>query len=180
MEFLKELDYSIAFFIRKHINTPGLNRVLSRINRGEALLLIIVPFLIYGTIYKTLPHSWWITFFYTALVSYANDRFVLVLKKAISRKRPLLTVAGKIDENPDMKHSFPSAHAANSMTAVILLVFLFGFPPWFLVFTFLAGLGRLLSLHHFPSDVAGGWLIGCLSGGLGLFFGSWLFAYFNI
>ena len=73
-----------------------------------------------------------------------------------------------MDSNPDMKHSFPSAHSANSMTALFLLVAGFQFPPAMLAFSFLAGIGRLLSLHHFFSDVMGGWLIGLMVGMLGL------------
>ncbi|TGM19065.1 phosphatase PAP2 family protein, partial [Leptospira stimsonii] len=98
-------------------------------------------------------------------------------KKLIARKRPLITVAGKVDSNPDMKHSFPSAHAANSMTAVLILVFLFKFSPALILISFLAGFGRLLSLHHFVSDVIGGWIIGSIFGAMGLFFGSALLRF---
>lgn len=176
---LGRADYVAAKFIRERLHYPWLNRILSRVNRGEMMLLIIAPYLAYATWIGILPHPGWIVLPYTGLVAYANDRFVLFLKKVISRKRPLITVVGKIDENPDMKHSFPSAHASNSMAAVILLVFLFGFPEWFLLLSLLAGIGRLLSLHHFPSDVLGGWLIGSGFGFLGLLLGRSLISLFT-
>lgn len=91
-----------------------------------------------------------------------------MLKKKISRQRPLITVIGKVDANPDMKHSFPSAHSANSMTVLSILVFGFTFPPFILLFSFMAGIGRLFSLHHFFSDVIGGWFIGMIIGLLGI------------
>lgn len=138
------------------------------------MLLLILPYLAYAGINGLLPYPWWSVIPYTGIVAYANDRFVLFLKKLISRKRPLVTVAGKVDGNPDMKHSFPSAHASNSMTAALILVYLFGFPEWFLLASLMAGIGRLLSLHHFPSDVLGGWVIGTCFGSLGLFLGRWL------
>lgn len=168
---LGRADYAAALFIREKIHGPRLNRILSRINRGEMMILIVIPYLAYAAWKNILPYPWWIVLPYTGIVSYANDRFVLFLKKSIARKRPLITVAGKVDGNPDMKHSFPSAHASNSMTASLLLVFLFGFPEWFLVLSLMAGIGRLLSLHHFPSDVLGGWLIGSGFGLLGLLLG---------
>lgn len=175
LSFLKRADYAVANFIRKNIHGPILNRILSRINRGEMMLLLIIPYLAYAAKNGLLPYPWWIVIPYAGVVAYANDRFVLFLKKKISRKRPLVTVAGKVDGNPDMKHSFPSAHASNSMTASLILVFLFGFPEWFLVVSLMAGIGRLLSLHHFPSDILGGWVIGACFGGLGLLLGSRLF-----
>ncbi|TGK03248.1 phosphatase PAP2 family protein [Leptospira langatensis] len=168
------MDYAVALFIRENIHGPRLNRILSQINRGEMMLLLIIPYLAYAAWNHLLPYPWWIVIPYAGLIAYANDRSVLALKKIISRKRPLITVAGKVDQNPDMKHSFPSAHASNSMTAALVLVFLFGFPEWFLVLSLMAGIGRLLSLHHFPSDVIGGWVIGTCFGSLGLFLGRWL------
>ena len=86
----------------------------------------------------------------------------------VSRPRPLETVMGKIDGNPDMKHSFPSAHSGNSMTVVSILIFGFGFPPVIFGFTLLAGIGRLISLHHYFSDIMAGWLIGLLIGIAGI------------
>lgn len=177
LSVFERIDYAIAMFIREKIHSPILNRTLSRINRGEIMLVLILPYLAYAAWQGVLPYPWWIVIPYSGLVAYANDRFVLVLKKLIARKRPLITVAGKVDQNPDMKHSFPSAHASNSMTAALILVFLFGFPEWFLVLSFMAGVGRLLSLHHFPSDVLGGWLIGTCFGSLGLFLGRWLLPF---
>ncbi len=174
LSFLSRADYATANFIREKIHNPTLNRVLSRINRGEMTLLIIIPYLIYAETNHSLPYPWWIVIPYAGLVAYTNDRFVLFLKKRISRKRPLITVVGKVDSNPDMKHSFPSAHASNSMTAALILVYLFGFPQWFLAISLMAGIGRLISLHHFPSDVIGGWVIGTFFGGLGLLLGFWL------
>lgn len=102
---------------------------------------------------------------FTGVFAFITDRLVLLIKKIISRKRPLLSVSGKEDKNPDMKHSFPSAHAANSMVVVVILVLGFHLPGYFFLFPLFAGIGRLLSLHHYVSDVAGGWIIG---GGIGI------------
>lgn len=160
IDIVDQIDFSLSTWIRTNLHNPRLNRILSKINRGEVFLLILLPFLY---LKNDLPIVWYWVLLFTGLITYANDRFVLFLKKLIARKRPLITIAGKVDSNPDMKHSFPSAHAANSMTAVLILVLLFKFSPALILISFLAGVGRLLSLHHFVSDVIGGWMIGTIS-----------------
>ncbi|XDD50289.1 phosphatase PAP2 family protein [Leptospira sp. WS92.C1] len=174
IQIVDQIDFSLSTWIRANLHNPKLNHVLSKINRGEMFLLFLLPFLY---LKSNLPISWYFVLLYTGLITYANDRFVLFLKKLIARKRPLITVAGKVDSNPDMKHSFPSAHAANSMTAVLILVFLFQFSPALILVSFLAGVGRLLSLHHFVSDVIGGWVIGSIFGFLGFFLGRALLSF---
>ncbi|TGK11079.1 phosphatase PAP2 family protein [Leptospira stimsonii] len=174
IQLVDKIDFSLSTWIRANLHNPRLNHILSKINRGEVFLIILLPFLF---LKNDLPIAWYWVLLFTGTVTYANDRFVLFLKKLIARKRPLITVAGKVDSNPDMKHSFPSAHAANSMTAVLILVFLFKFSPALILISFLAGFGRLLSLHHFVSDVIGGWIIGSIFGAMGLFFGSALLRF---
>ena len=153
---LIQIDLAISGFIRDRIKNKTLDRILSRINRGETLLLIlIISFFFY-------PNNsfWGITklILHVGLISYITDRLVLFMKKTISRKRPLIRVMDNQDKNPDMKHSFPSAHAANSMVSIF-------------IFSLFAGLGRLITLHHFLSDILGGWGIGLVIGllNLGLF-----------
>lgn len=169
IQIVDQIDFSFSTWIRTKLHNPKLSHILSKINRGEIFLVILLPLLY---LKNDLPFAWYWVLLFTGLVTYANDRFVLFLKKLIARKRPLITVAGKVDSNPDMKHSFPSAHAANSMTAVLILVLLFKFSPALILISFLAGVGRLLSLHHFVSDVIGGWIIGTIFGFTGLFLGS--------
>lgn len=72
------------------------------------------------------------------------------------------------DKNPDMKHSFPSAHAANSMVSIFILVTVYNYSPYFFALSIFAGVGRLITLHHFLIDILGGWSIGLLIGLLNL------------
>ncbi|MBP7280270.1 MAG: phosphatase PAP2 family protein [Leptospiraceae bacterium] len=166
---LIQIDLAISGFIRDRIKNKTLDRILSRINRGETLLLIlIISFFFY-------PNNsfWGITklILHVGLISYITDRLVLFMKKTISRKRPLIRVMDNQDKNPDMKHSFPSAHAANSMVSIFILVTVYHYSPLFFLFSLFAGLGRLITLHHFLSDILGGWGIGLVIGllNLGLF-----------
>lgn len=165
MSFFSTLDLKITLWIQRWIHNPKLSWVLSRINRGEFLALILIPVMLLSEKYR--PS--WISIPYILLFAYMTDRMVLSLKKFFSRKRPLVSVMGKVDSNPDMKHSFPSAHSANSMVVGTILVF--AFHESYLVFalSLFAGIGRLITLHHFLSDILGGWAIGLLFGLFGSF-----------
>ncbi|WP_108977866.1 phosphatase PAP2 family protein [Leptospira ryugenii] len=166
MNLISETDLRFSQWIKKYLHNEKLSWVLSRVNRGEVFALILLPLMIlsqrYSPLYVSLPLVLVFTFF--------TDRLVLFLKKYYARKRPLISVMGKVDANPDMKHSFPSAHSANSMVVATILVFAFHETPYFFVFSIFAGVGRLLTLHHYVSDIVGGWIIGVLMGLFGVFF----------
>lgn len=166
---------NLSIWIRENLPTVWIRKILGRINRGEVFFLILLPFMWFKEEFT--PFGW--ALLYTAMVAYANDRLVLVVKKTISRGRPLISVAGKVDSNPDMKYSFPSAHSANSMVVVLILVFAFSFSPWVLLFTVFSGVGRLLSLHHYLSDVIGGWVVGGIMGFLGVLGWNWIQSLMN-
>ena len=167
---MSNIDTEISLWIRETFPTEKIRKHLSRWNRGEVFFILILPVLWFSEGFR----PFFLALLYVAIIAFINDRFVLFVKKLVSRKRPLLSVAGKVDSNPDMKHSFPSAHSANSLTVVMILVFAFGVHPWIFVFTVISGIGRLLSLHHFLSDVLGGWIVGLISGSLGVL----LYQYF--
>jgi len=162
-KFVTRIDLIVAAFIQNRIRSEKLGWILSRVNRGEVFFLILIPFI---ALYSPGDQIVYVLL-NTSLFTLLNDRFVLLVKKSISRKRPLLSVIGKEDANPDMKHSFPSAHAANSMIVGMILVFGYGYPEILFLFSFLAGIGRLLTLHHFVSDIIGGWILGIFFGMLG-------------
>jgi membrane-associated phospholipid phosphatase len=163
IELLKKIDTEIALFIYRNIKNPKLDHFLSKINRGEVLFIIAL-----GSLIVTKPNDWYKALLFISLICFLNDRFVLLIKKYISRKRPSLKLLGNSSMHQDLNHSFPSAHAANSMAAVIMICEIFGQSNFFYLATILAGLSRLITLHHFLSDVIGGWIIGLVSGVLGI------------
>ena len=159
-KFIDKLDLQFAHFIGSIHLTKDINRFLSKINRGETVAVIFFPIAFY-------LHPWkeaLLMLLFASIITYFNDRMVLFVKKTTSRKRPLVRVLEKVDANPDMKHSFPSAHASNSMVFLCILWLGFSYPWYIIILSFLAGIGRLLTLHHFLSDVLAGWLIGLLIG----------------
>ncbi len=156
---LIQIDLAISKFIHDKIKNKKLDKFLSKVNRGESLGFILLLSFFFYTEYK----FYWVIL-HVGLVTFIADRFVLFLKKTISRKRPLIRVMNNEDKNPDMKHSFPSAHAANSMVSIFILVTVYHYSPLFFAFSIFAGIGRLITLHHFLIDILGGWAIGILIG----------------
>jgi membrane-associated phospholipid phosphatase len=157
IEFIDKVDLKVSEFILENIKNPKLDRFLSKVNRGEIFFLV---FLISCYLKEISWKEFGLLFIHVGSVTFFTDRFILLIKKKISRKRPLIRVMEKKDSNPDMRHSFPSAHAANSMISISLMILFYNFPFYLLCFSLFAGIGRLLSLHHFLSDVIGGWSIG--------------------
>ncbi|MCB1141252.1 MAG: phosphatase PAP2 family protein [Leptospiraceae bacterium] len=166
----EKIDILIAENINKSFKNPILDKILSKTNKGETFILVLIFYLLIFPV-----ESPFLVITFTSTIAFFNDRFVLILKKFISRRRPSLKVLGKENNHPDLNHSFPSAHAANSMVTAVILYFSFGFPEYFFIFSLYAGLGRLLTLHHFLSDVIGGWMIGFFIGGAGVILHHFLF-----
>jgi undecaprenyl-diphosphatase len=88
----------------------------------------------------------------------------VALKLLIHRPRPA-GERGVLYASLD-RHSFPSGHAVRGAALVVLLAPLVA--PWgwvlFPLWAGLVGLARIALQIHFCSDVAGGWLIGLLTG----------------
>ncbi|MCB1156476.1 MAG: phosphatase PAP2 family protein [Leptospiraceae bacterium] len=165
MKPIEQIDLACSHFINRKIKNPKLSWVLGKINKGETLGIFLLP-----TVFYLHPNKegWWILL-HVGLITFLTDRLVLFLKKFTARKRPLLKILESEDKNPDLKHSFPSAHAANSMVALLTLIMGYHFPFWFIFFSFFAGIGRLCTLHHFLSDVLMGWFLGFLMCFVGIY-----------
>lgn len=163
-KIIQKLDTSLAYYVHSKIKNKRLDRVLARINTGELMVLLLLPYMVY-------IHGWdfWKPLVHVSITAFLTDILILFLKKTTSRNRPFIGIMGHTGEHPDMKHSFPSAHAANSMVAVTVLILGYDYSYYFFFLSILAGIGRLITLHHYLSDVMGGWLIGFLMGILGYF-----------
>ncbi len=165
-ELIDKIDFSISNFIFKYIKNKKLDFVMGKINRGEIFFLIFL-YVCYnhGMIWK----EFGILCAHLAIVTTFSEKFSLYIKRKIKRVRPGNRVMGKKDPNPDMNNSFPSAHATNSMTAISLMVFIYSFSPGLFWFSFFAGFARLITLHHFLSDIITGWMFGLFLGVLNYF-----------
>jgi len=86
------------------------------------------------------------------------------LKWLIRRQRPA-GERGVLYASLD-RHAFPSGHAVRGAALAVLLAPLLAPWGWVLLplWAGLVGLARVALQVHFPSDIAGGWLIGLLIG----------------
>jgi len=86
------------------------------------------------------------------------------LKWLIRRQRPA-GERGALYASLD-PHAFPSGHAVRGAALVVLLAPLLAPWGWVVLplWAGLVGLGRVALQVHFPSDIAGGWLVGLLVG----------------
>ena len=87
-----------------------------------------------------------------------------VLKPGVGRLRPCYEL-----ENVRLlvpcggRHGFPSSHAANTFaTAIIFAYFFRRYAGLFVMFSLLVGFSRIVVGVHYPGDVLGGFLLGCL------------------
>lgn len=161
--FLENLDIQVSKWVLKNFQSSPFRKITVLLNRGEVFAVILLGFSFLDQVVYPV-----IGLLYTGIVAYLNDRLILLIKKKVSRRRPSLRLLDKPNNHPDLNHSFPSAHAANSMLVATILCNEFGFHFLLYFLSFLAGIGRLLTLHHFLSDILGGWIIGLIMGGIGL------------
>lgn len=85
---------------------------------------------------------------------------VQLLKRTISRRRPQLPVGiQSLVEAPD-RFSFPSGHAAASLSVVLgAALAMPAAAPWLIGLGALVGLSRCYLGVHYPGDVVAGWIL---------------------
>ncbi len=100
---------------------------------------------------------------------------VFVVKKAINRPRPKITMHKIAISNPIMKSScptsgsFPSGHTTIAFTVALVLSFCDKKRRWLYYTTaFLIGLSRIYLQCHFFLDVLSGAVLGLIIGGLSI------------
>lgn len=110
-----------------------------------------------------------------------TEQAVNLTKGEIGRVRPLNAVAGAyyyedhtwerrppdFQQTKERGSSYPSAHAAHSMGAALLLALAVPrLRPWIFVLPLLVGYSRIYMAKHYPVDVLAGWTMGLVVTGL--------------
>ncbi len=159
MNFIKQMDESILFYILEHMHTPLWDKIMIAITSlgNSKLIWIAITFLLLLN-KKTRPCG--------IVLTYAlSIEFLLgdgILKPLIERDRPFIRY-------PEIKlliprpgsYSFPSGHTMSSFTAATVIFYFnknTGIPAYILAF--LIGFSRLYLFCHYPTDVLAGAVFG--------------------
>lgn len=101
---------------------------------------------------------------YAAIALTVTSLLVLVVKRAVRRRRPALDIQSVA---PPDRFSFPSGHTA---AAFALAIAMFGAAPWLapglLLLAMCVAYGRMYLGVHYPLDVACGAAVGLLTGSI--------------
>jgi membrane-associated phospholipid phosphatase/dolichol kinase len=165
----KYLDIYIFAFIAEHIRTPLLDKIaLFLTEKLIQVVLVGLGILTAWRVYKNPDHHSKLAPAFFAVI--VTGIMAYILKGFFKIPRPFgvsyYDVLGDLQPLLDISsHSFPSAHTAISFAVLI--------PLWRIsksigvfwgIFALLVSLARVYEKVHFPSDIAGGILLGGLIG----------------
>ncbi len=137
-----------------------------RLGKGESLVILSLGLLAVG---YGLKHSQWKDAGWQSLIAHGLTALSAnVLKHVIGRPRPKFMHAGNLEFSPVTGSgwdSFPSGHAAASLTVATVLAAKFPRARWpILALAVAVAASRVFRGSHYLTDVAGGAALGCIVG----------------
>lgn len=160
--FINEIDIGILKGIQDVLQSDFMDRVMPFItflgDRG-LIWIVISLMLIITKKYRKAGIIGLMALLITTLLG------EVVIKNLIQRGRPFIGMEGlKLLITEPTSFSFPSGHTGSSFAvATALAINIKRYGKYFLILAALIAFSRLYLFVHFPSDIAGGIIIGVLS-----------------
>ena len=155
-----EFDEIIFFFINRAIKTRTLDvlfSVITGLAEAPFILFLAVILFIFGKGKEKLAS---VLILFCSLISYLAS---IALKQIISRPRPIDTYFNISVIGSTKMPSFPSTHSVIIAALVTILCSKYKKMKFTLIPACLfVGISRIYLGHHFPTDVAAGFLLGII------------------
>ena len=162
VSWLKEHDQRVFFLVNRKLNHALVGKLCERITHlGGARATILATLGIWMLAPK--PVS---TVGMQAFIALALSHIpVAIVKKTYPRLRPYLALPETITCSKPLKdHSFPSGHTTAIFSVIAPFVIAFNWIGFILIpVAMIIDMSRMTLGLHYPSDVAAGCVIGCLT-----------------
>ena len=171
------MDGQLLLFIQNNIRLEWLNPVvvfITNLGGNAVFYFAVIALLLIFPQTRRVGFMCLVAFFFMYVI---NN---LCIKNIVNRTRPYevikdLVPIGKIPSD----QSFPSGHTAGAFSIALVLFFrakkYIGIPA--LIFAVIIAVSRLYVGVHYPTDVLGGFAVGCLCAFLGIWLGGMAYSF---
>jgi undecaprenyl-diphosphatase len=177
---LYAIDLAIFYFINHGLSAPFLDKFFSTITNVNNwyiayVILLLICFVRGGKRGKIAA------LLVIVLIAVTDQLGHKVIKELVQRIRPCNVLTDAITPlGCQGTFSFPSNHAVNNFAAAVFFYILYPKLKWALFITaFLVAVSRVYLGLHYPSDIAGGAVIGSAFGYVFAQGALWIEKYFN-
>jgi undecaprenyl-diphosphatase len=181
IEELLKLDKKIFLFING-LHNPWLDPVMFAIS-DKLIWVPLYIFLLYVVLRKYRNESWVPLLAILVMIVISDQTNTAILKPFFERLRPsrdpsIAQFVHIVDNYKGGLYGFASSHASNTFALALFFFILFKKThPWIVilfVWAVMVSYSRIYLGLHYPGDVLGGIVVGCLSALLGLKIYGWL------
>lgn len=166
IERLLNDDAEMFHFINTTLANPVTDFIMPIITNDWVLrglyALIIILLLVFGK-----KKFAWVVVFSAIALAITDYTSAGLIKPMIERLRPCRVMDVHLLVRCGSGFAFPSAHTANLFGQAMFFGMLYRkYSLYFFIFAFLVGISRVFVGVHYPLDVIGGMVLGCMAGGL--------------